>query len=266
MHNRFSYPLLLLVVCIFLLSGCNSREKNELSQVLSKLKKVEVFNDACTKDWNKNWVLDGSRALVSNSDKGMDFWAGTEQGNDTCHAVLWTKKSFKGDLLLQYEYTRLDTQNRNVNIIYIQATGENPLDKNIHQWHKKRAVPSMFKYFHNMNTLHISYAAYPVAGSDSDYVRARRYMPLTKTLGKTNFGPSFENTGLFKTNIPYQITIAKIGFDLFMQVQANDGEATLYRWNYSDFPIIKEGYIGLRHMYTRGARYKNFKIYQLSSK
>ncbi|WP_066631770.1 DUF1961 family protein [Labilibacter marinus] len=260
------HNVVFLIVLVVLLSACQKTAKTELDQILQSVKKVEVFNDDFTQDWTKQWVLDGQRATVNNTDEGMDFFAGKEQGNDTCHAVLWTKKSFQGDLLLQYEYTRLDTQNRNVNIIYIQATGEKPLDKNIHQWHKKRAVPSMFKYFHNMNTLHISYAAYPVAGSDSDYVRARRYMPLTKTLGKTNFGQSFENTGLFKTNIPYQITIAKIGFDLFMQVQANDGEATLYRWNYSDFPIVKEGYIGLRHMYTRGARYKNFKIYQLSSK
>ena len=254
----------LIFFSIFSLSliACSSKHKDKLSTILNNYKKVEIFSDPCTKDWTGNWTLDGTRASVSNAESGMVFWAGPENRNDTCHAVLWTKKSFEGNVLIQYEYTKLDTQKRNVNIIYIQATGEKPFGKNVHEWSKEREVPSMFKYFHNLNTLHISYAAYPVQGSNSDYVRARRYMPLTKTLKNTEFGESYENTGLFKKDVTYQISIAKIDYDVYMKVKSDEQEQ-LFNWNYNAFPIIEEGYIGLRHMYTRGAKYRNFKVYEL---
>ncbi|MCB9247654.1 MAG: hypothetical protein H6613_03530 [Ignavibacteriales bacterium] len=53
----------------------------------------------------------------------MDYFAGNEAHNDTCHTVLWTKQSFSGDVKIEYDYTRIDTSNIGVNIIYILATG-----------------------------------------------------------------------------------------------------------------------------------------------
>lgn len=39
------------------------------------------------------------------------------------HCVLWTKESFAGDVKIEFDYWRLDTIQRWVNILYIQATG-----------------------------------------------------------------------------------------------------------------------------------------------
>jgi hypothetical protein len=39
--------------------------------------------------------------------------------------VLWTKRSFAGDVRIEYDFTRLDTalEHTSVCILYIQATG-----------------------------------------------------------------------------------------------------------------------------------------------
>jgi hypothetical protein len=90
------------------------------------------------------------------------------------------KASFDGDLRIEYEFTRLDTTVRFVNIIYIQATGsgEDGFGHDISEWSDYRRVPSMSHYFRNMHTYHISYAAFGTQNNDpdEDYVRARRYM------------------------------------------------------------------------------------------
>ena len=89
--------------------------------------------------------------------------------------VLWTKQSFKGDLKIEYDYTRLDNETRCVNILYIQATGsgEEPYVKDITEWNELRRVPAMKMYFDHMHAYHISYAAWR-----GDYIRGRRYLPL----------------------------------------------------------------------------------------
>ncbi len=44
---------------------------------------------------------------------------------------------------------------------------------------------------------------------------------------------------------------------------AGDNKTAAFRWDTSSFPPIEEGRIGLRHMYTRCARYANVKMYSL---
>ena len=112
----------------------------------TELKEAEwkqAFHDSCTGDWNENWDLDGLKATVENGANGMEFTAGPEAFNDAHHAVLWSKKDFKGDLKIEYEYTRLEKENRWVNIIYIQATGSgnNGFDEDISKWADKRTIP-----------------------------------------------------------------------------------------------------------------------------
>jgi len=225
----------------------------------------ETFYDPCTKDWKENWFLDGTRARIANDEDGMSFWAGPTFKNDTCHAVLWTQQSFEGDLKIEYEYTRLDRETRCVTIIYIQAsgTGSEPYYKDITSWNHLREIPSMRTYFDNMNTYHISYAAHKNDNLDpiKDYIRARRYMPdKKKGLKGTALKPDYFDTGLFIPGIPYQITIIKKGSHLYMQIESED-KKLLCHWKNDSFPPITEGRIGLRHMYTRGARYKDFTIY-----
>ena len=230
----------------------------------SALKEAEWnrgFYDPCTQDWKDNWTLDGEKATVRNSTKGMDFIAGPKAFNDAHHAVLWTKKDFKGDLKIEYQYTRLDNEHRMVTIIYIQATGcgKPGFDKDISTWAEKRSVPSMKTYYNNMNTYHISYAAFGMKNKvpGNDYIRARRYM--CNGLQGTELDDEYEKTGLFETGVPHKITIIKRDRDIYMHIKNNEKKLLCHFIN-TTFPPITKGKIGLRHMYTRGARYKNFKV------
>jgi len=266
----------LFLICT-LLAGASCANKSITTQTMTAEEKnfeqlidtgwKEVFFDSCTKNWKEKWFLDGLKATVTNSKKGMDFISGPVAGDDSCHAVLWTKESFKGDIKIEYEYTRIDEENRNVNILYVQATGsgQGPYSKDILQWANLRTVPSMLTYYNNMNTYHISYAAFDNNNDDptEDYIRARRYMPVEKKgLAGTDLKPDYFRTGFFKTSVPHKITVVKKGDNLYMHI-INDEKQMLCHWINSSFPPIEQGRIGLRHMYARGARYKNFRISQL---
>lgn len=225
----------------------------------------EVFFDEGTGDWQQNWFLDGLEATVSNSPEGMNFQAGPVPGENASHAVLWTKQGFSGDVKIEYEYTRTDNARQYVTILYIQATGSPAagVAADIAEWADQRKVPAMSEYWGNMDTYHISYAAYggkPVT-DDYDYIRARRYRP---DIEPRKNGPilepdTYERTGLFTPGVPHQVTVIKKGKELFMMIR-NADRSYLCHWSGEQQPAIVEGRIGLRHMWTRSARYRNFKV------
>ena len=65
--------------------------------------------------------------------------------------------------------------------------------------------------------------------------------------------------GLFKIGVPYRITVIKKDRELFMHIRG-DGREKLCHFLGNALPPIVEGRIGLRHMYTRGARYRDFRV------
>jgi hypothetical protein len=224
----------------------------------------EVFFDPGTDDWKDNWFLDGEVASVTNTPQGMQLTAGPQWGNGRHHMVLWTKKSLEGDLKIEFEYTRLDFENRGVNIIYIQATGsgEGEYKQDIAEWKALRTTPSMSTYFNNMHTYHISYAASP--GTKYEYVRGRRYIPGgsgVEGLNDTDMKPDYFTGKLdvFTPGVPHKITIIKHAKALFMRVENPDG-LHFFHWDNKGAPPITAGRIGLRQMFTRSARYKNFRV------
>lgn len=223
----------------------------------------EVFFDSCTNDWQQNWILDGEKANISHTKKGMDFFAGKNRKEDAAHAVLWTKESFKGDVKITYDYTKIDDVIEAVTILYIQATGsgKNEFDEDILQWANKRKIPAMKMYFNHMNTYHISYAAFKVGNKNkkNDYIRARRYNPENGNLANTKLSPNYSKTGLFKKNVLHKITVIKKKKHLFMKI-SNDEQTYLCHWYINKLTPIDMGRIGLRHMWTRGSRYKNFSV------
>ncbi len=226
------------------------------------------FEDICTGDWTQNWTLDGLVAKVENTEKGMHFSAGPEFKNDAHHAVLWTKHSFEGDVKIEYDYIRTDSETSCVNILYIQATGkgEAPYTEDIYTWRKLREIPAMRTYYENMNALHISYAAFVNTADTSYYVRARRYpKPEQDSFDVTKISPSYDNQGYFKTGESYHISIIKTGTQLFFKMEGKDN-SKLFSWDLSETEPVSGGRIGLRHMYTRSAIYKNFKIYSKSDR
>jgi len=229
-----------------------------------------AFDDDCTGMWQDKWVLDGEMAHIEHSDKGMTLFTGEWSAKDKAHAVLWTKKSFEGDLKIEYDFTRIDTDTLHnlVNIIYIEATGSGEGDyaRDIMQWSDLRRVPAMKLYFDNMNTYHISYAVRGDPDTD-EYIRARRYMPDKKTgLKGTEMHPEYGREGLFQPGVTYRLTFIKSGKTLYMNVRDSENLNRTFFFDASDFPPITEGYIGLRQMGGRTSTYKNFRVYLMQHK
>lgn len=242
--------------------GSEGKEEKAFAQA-DEAKWQTVFTDPCTADWKEKWFLDGEVGTVSNSPDGMTLTAGPEFKNDAHHMVLWTKDSFEGDLKIEFDYTRLDEENRCVTILYIQATGsgEGPYARDIAEWNELRKVPSMRTYFGNMNLYHISYAAFGNDGkSQKSYIRGRRYMPdKGGKLKGTELEPDYYSETLFATGVKHHITVIKKARDLYLRIE-NPDEVFYGHLRNEKFPAVTEGRIGLRHMFTRSARYQDFKI------
>ncbi len=224
----------------------------------------EAFLDQGTGDWKEQWFLDGERGSVKNTPDGMVFSAGPVRGDNGSHNVLWTRESFDGDIKIEFDYTRLDDINYAVNILYIQATGigEGPYTEDIAEWSNLRIVPYMKTYFMHMNLLHISFAAYPLQETpQKDYVRARRYpvKPGQSFGSTTRIYPDYDSTGLFQPGVSYHFTVIKQGEELYFHV-GNEDVSELFYWNTSGFQAVTAGRVGIRHMYTRAARYANISI------
>ena len=228
----------------------------EYEQLLREEWTEKVYDD-CTVDWQKHWLLDGKKAKIVHDERGMELHAGPEFRDDAAHAVLWTKDYFEGDVKIEFEYTRLDQEIRCVNIIYIQATGkeEGPYSRDIADWAELREVPAMKEYFGNMFTYHVSYAAFE--GPDDDYIRARRYMG--SDLQGTELKPDYFRTGLFETGVAHRFSFVKTERDIYLKITAPD-KTQFCHWHNADFPPITEGRIGLRHMFTRAARYRDIRM------
>lgn len=249
--------------------GCFA-QKNEVENKLafenaSEKNWIEVFSDSCTGNWKNQWFLDGEIASVSNTQKGMQLTAGPQFKNDAHHMVLWTKASFEGDVKIEFDYTRLDFENRCVNILYIQATGSGvgSFAKDISAWKDDRKIPAMRMYFDHMNAYHISFAAFPNMGDDrTQYLRARRYMPNNTGLSGSDLKPDYYPKGLFAPGVPHKISVIKTERDIYMKI--SNAQQTYYcHFINADLPAIEEGRIGLRLMFTRSSLYSNFKIFEL---
>ena len=113
--NKF---IIWVLICLLPAFGSEENKKE-----FEKLKKAEwklSFEDKCAgTKWQDKWFLDGIKSKVTNNKKELTI--DTADG----FAVLWTKKEFKGDVRIEYEFQRVDNfKEQGVNILYIQATGD----------------------------------------------------------------------------------------------------------------------------------------------
>lgn len=250
----------------FYFGSDNDETMKKLFSKLEKLNWKEEMNDDGTKQWKDKWFLDGEKSEITNSNSGMIFKAGNVPASDADHAVLWTKKSFRGNVKVEYDFTRLDSVNRFVNIIYIQAQGEGkaPYYKDISLWNDLRKIPAMSTYFNHMNALHISYSAFENnedIKKNDEYIRARRYLPENNNgLADTDLQPEYLSPMLFQPNKKYHLTFIKYDEILFMKVEFENKNRYFF-FSAENFPPINEGRIGLRQMSTRKSMYGNFKVY-----
>lgn len=237
----------------------NSETQTEFNCLLT-LDWSPVFEDSGTTDWHTYWYLDGENATVLNTEAGMEVFAGPVFGNEADHAVLWTRDSFAGDIRIDFEFTRLDREHRCVNILYVQATGsgEGPYVTDIAEWNHLRRVPAMREYFGHMHAYHLSYAAFTNDDSkDPGYIRARRYM--AGALEGTEISPDYDPAGLFEYRVAHRMTAIKNGDHIYFRI-TNANRDLLCHWHNTSFPPITEGRVGLRHMFTRAARYRDVRI------
>ncbi|MEO6754726.1 MAG: DUF1961 domain-containing protein [Opitutus sp.] len=222
--------------------------------------KLEL-TDSGSADWANRWFLDGNLASVRNTAEGMVLQSGPIAAGDAGHAVLWTKASFAGDLTVEYDYTRLDTNrdHTSVCILYLDATGigtpEFPAD--LFTWRDRRAVPSMSLYFKNLNAYHISYAC--TGGEDNDYIRARRYPTKGQFQQDTLIQPSYGGVHLFATGEAWHLLVQKIGSTLTLTA-SHGADVHVWKWDTSTFPTLHEGRVGFRQMRGRESRYANIRV------
>ena len=254
-----------ILLCLLIIQSCVTVAQDEFETIKDSEDWKLKLSDPCTGDWEDHWFLDGKIATVENSESGKNFKAGPVNRNDAHHAVLWTRKSFKGDVKIEYNDTRTESQIVNVNILYIQATGigQKPYVHDIAQWNHLREVPKMSLYYNYMKTLHISYAAFGMDNNQpfDDYIRVRQY-PVTETISFDDMAiePDFFNTGSFLSGKTYKITVIKTNEKLFFNVEGEQ-KTEKYSWDLNKPTSITEGRIGLRHMYTRSAEYSDFKVW-----
>ena len=238
------------------------KEYKSRFNALQRYKWKAVFADSGRDDWQKKWFLDGDRAKVENSRKGMTIHAGPTYKSEADHAVLWTKDIFEANnLKITFDFTRIDTaQNPNtVNIIYILAQGGGPKPLDILEWAHERKEPRMNYYYNFMDTYHVSYAV--ITEDLGNYIRGRRYMPSTGgALNGTELTPEYANVPLFEPGLTYKMTFIKTGRELFLQVKGQ-GKDMVFYFDTTPFPLINKGRIGLRQMYTRISRYSNFNVF-----
>ena len=209
-------------------------------------------------DWKSRWFLDGEASTLTNTPGGMELISGAESLGDAGHCVLWTKESFRRDLRVEYDFTRLDSSEQGVDIIYLQATGSGkaPYTEDILDWAGLRKVPSMKLYFDHMNTYSVSYA---VGMPGSEYIRLRRYQPEAKGLEGTEVPPAFGRTDLFGQGLLHRMTFIKHGQEIFLRVKAGDREG-FYHWKNDHLPPLDSGRVGLRQMAGKKGLYGNFRI------
>lgn len=262
--------VILLFICLSSLNADTKTGKNkmgEFNNINSSGEWVKVLDDDFSGDWRQKWTLDGKNATLKNTADGLDFASGPLEGKDESHAVLWTKDIFKGDIKIEYDFTRMDNATKYVNILYLHASGsgKGKFSEDISKWSELRKIASMKMYFNHMNLYHISYAAFKNDNDDpgKDYIRARRYIPETdKGLAQTDLLPDNFNTGFFDKGVKHHITVIKKDDDLYMKV-SNPNQEKVYHWKTNTAPPVKEGRIGLRQMLTRRSIYKNFKVYSI---
>lgn len=259
-----------LILILFLSALVKAQEIDTVEfEILNHSNKWQLqFQDSGIKKWQSKWFLDGLQANIKNTKAGMLFNAGTKAGTDAHHAVLWTKKSFKGNVKIEYNFTRKDSATKWAIILYLHATGTGvvPYVKDISKWNNLRSIPAMKTYFTNMKALHISYASFENNNSDKtkDYIRVRQYPVISgQNFNTTTEIPNpFFETGLFKTDENYTITVIKTNEKLYFKVIGKN-TSKLFCWNLKNQPSLPEGRIGLRQMASRSSLYKDISIYTM---
>lgn len=258
---KCKYIIILLLITHTLVAQDNLEERNEWSLDFEDL--GTTTND----NWKENWFLDGNDASIKYTDDGLLFKAANQINENATHAVLWTQKSFTGDVKIEYDFTRKDTIGNSVVILYILAEGRGdiPFNKDIYKWRDKRVLPFMYIYWWGMNAIHVSYATLTI--KEDNYIRVRKYpvYPGSRSFHQTEIPPSISGEDLFKPDVTYHLTFVKKGDTLTFKI-SGDNKTRTFQWKNEQLGSICSGRIGLRQKLTRSSIYKDIRIYTKKAK
>jgi hypothetical protein len=257
-----------------LFSSCSHHKREDLVSNAKTANGEVLFSDPMTGDWTRNWFLDGKKATLEHREDGLFFSGGTVTKSmdpvnyHAHHAVLWTKREFEGDIRISYQWTPLDEDVTGAILLYVQAQGigEGSYDRDISKWREMRTIPAMDKYFKNMNLISLSIR---------ENVRCKRYPWFDKTgnlyAGGGLIAPMKEYKEKITPGKTYRITLDKRKLMVaFKIIDIATGEATIdHTWDTSkidkryEVQRIIKGRIGLRHMSSKQAIYRDFKVEKL---
>ncbi len=259
----------LCLICLAYVISVNAESSQEQDFVKSQEGDWRLVIDEPMSNFNStDWVFDGLEGHLYVTEQGLRVTSGPEVYVDAHHTVLWNKQLLHENVMLEYDYTRLDESKAgSVNIIYLlaQGSGISPYEKDIMQWNHLRTVPAMRVYFDNMCTYHISYAVTrcPDEEIQKDYIRGRLYNPTAgKGLKGTDLVPEYEDVCLFKKDITYKILVLLRDNRMYMQVEG-DNKKRLFYFDINPETRLKQGYLGFRQMWGRSALYANLKVWEL---
>lgn len=224
-------------------------------------------------NWQKNWFLDGEKAVLEHRDGGLAFiTTASKKGKredraafDSQHAVLWTKKEFSGDIRISYTFSKMADSSWQ-KLIYIQARGigQKPYVEDIHAWRDLRKVASMNKYYTYMNLVSLSLR---------DQIRCKLYpiIDLKDNAIPCESLPRGVNKGL-PNGGEFHVMIEKRKKLITMQIKdAKTGEFVVnHNWDFSELTekrnpkFVEEGRIGIRLMGGHKILMRNFKVSQLN--
>jgi hypothetical protein len=223
----------------------------------------EAFVADHKRDWRAEWFLfgDPSRGItVSNSAAGLTLRAGDGSDPRRDHAVLWSKRTFTGDVRIEYDVTVLDgyasppPKISYCSALLVHAQGATNYPSDLAAWTAAQANADTSGNFVNTNTrgLQLNYA---FVGD----VRGNR-LRLRVNPGYALAGQS-DITTLFRQGQTCHVSATKAG--ALLTVHVTDGKAT-FSHTFTDAGLAAHGSgrIGLRNMNRREARYANLRVYE----
>lgn len=232
-----------------------------------------LFEDAMTDNWQKNWFLDGKKAVLEHRDGGLAFITTASKVDkrvdraafDAQHAVLWTRQVFEGDIRITYTFTKLPECGWQ-KLIYVQAQGigKEPYVEDIHAWKDLRDVAVMSQYFMHMNLIGLS-----LRGE----IRCKRYpwKDLVRDLEvKSEILPRGENKGM-EIGRELHVLVEKRKKSILLRIK--DVESGTYAvdhtWDLTqnlenrEPKFVTKGRIGIRLMGGHKINFRDFKVERL---
>lgn len=259
--NKTPQIILILAAVCSLVSCSSTRVSGEI-----------LFEDSMAGDWQKNWFLDGKKAVLEHKDGGLAFMTTESKIDkrvdrapfDSQHANLWTRQEFSGEIRISYTFSKMADSSWQ-KLIYIQARGigQKPYVEDIYAWRDLRTVARMDKYYKYMNLVSLSLR---------DQIRCKRYpvVDLEDNSIPCESLPRGVNKGL-PNGGEFKVVIEKRNKSISMQIKdAKTGEFVVdHKWDLSELTekrspkFVEKGRIGIRLMGGHKIIMSDFKVEQL---